>query len=50
MESTRATATNMLALKIGQLKNVADSAPRLSDHIFPDLLEDSTKVRKKNNE
>lgn len=50
MERKRATSTKMLALRIGQLKAADDSAPRLSDHISPNLLEDSTRDIKKKEE
>lgn len=50
MERTRAIKTNMLALKIGQLKDIVDSLPRIDDHISPDLLDDSATARRKNRE
>lgn len=45
-----ATSTNTLALKIGQVKDVPVSTPRLGSHIFPNLLDDSPMETIKNRE
>lgn len=50
MERTRATSTNILELKIVQLKVPADSKPRFGGHIFPDLLMDLMNVKEKTEE
>ena len=50
IERTRETNTNMLALKTGQLNSTAFRVPRFGTNIFPDLLDDSTKVRRKSEE
>lgn len=50
MERTRAISTNMLAVKVVQLKATAFSAPKCSGHTLLSRLEDSTKGRMNNKE
>lgn len=46
MERTRATSTNILELKTVQLTVPVGSKPMFRGHIFPDLLVDSTSLKK----